>query len=462
MANEEKYVSGKSADAVFAQLSVKNLFVLIFSVGALSIFLGIWFSSRLLLTVIAPVSLVLLYFFSTLKVKNTDLSKSKIGDSCYFLGFSFTLVSLAAALLHLGSQESEIVNTSAIVGSFGAALSTTLTGLLCRLYLTTLSSSFQSSKEKLEEEIESAMSEFSLQLQILVDEVNTGITAIGRQIGDTNLELNKSYKGQMADNIKSISGAIANFSQRLDEVEISRDMVVKPINTAMSSLIENLNNQSADMADIYKDIASGTSQLSEQINKSNNLVNDYIQKFSDEFAKISEEQVLVFKNTLEGVTDSFETNVSNVDALKTNLTDSIDGELRKLKDSLSSISTITQANNETMQKTNEINQNASKVLEAMAEKIPHIVDSIENSINPINKSSEDMDLLSSSVRSLKDNLSETQSILEEFNVEAVDLASKAKKTSKSIDDASVQLSNDISSVYKDLAKQIKALRETID
>lgn len=462
MANEEKYVSGKSADAVFAQLSVKNLFVLIFLVGALSIFLGIWFSSRLLLTVIAPVSLVLLYFFSTLKVKNTDLSKSKIGDSCYFLGFSFTLVSLAAALLHLGSQESEIVNTSAIVGSFGAALSTTLTGLLCRLYLTTLSSSFQSSKEKLEEEIESAMSEFSLQLQILVDEVNTGITAIGRQIGDTNLELNKSYKGQMADNIKSISGAIANFSQRLDEVEISKDMVVKPINTAMSSLIENLNNQSADMADIYKDIASGTSQLSEQINKSNNLVNDYIQKFSDEFAKISEEQVLVFKNTLEGVTDSFETNVSNVDALKTNLTDSIDGELRKLKDSLSSISKITQANNETMQKTNDINQNASKVLEAMAEKIPQIVDSIENSIDPINKSSEDMDLLSSSVRSLKDNLSETQSILEEFNVEAVDLASKAKKTSKSIDDASVQLSNDISSVYKDLAKQIKALRETID
>ena len=161
-------------------------------------------------------------------------------------------------------------------------------------------------------------------------------------------------------------------------------------------------------------------------------------------------------------TFSFETNVSNVDALKTNLTDSIDGELRKLKDSLSSISKITQANNETMQKTNEINQNASKVLEAMAEKIPQIVDSIENSINPINKSSEDMDLLSSSVRSLKDNLSETQSILEEFNVEAVDLASKAKKTSKSIDDASVQLSNDISSVYKDLAKQIKALRETID
>ena len=150
MANEEKYVSGKSADAVFAQLSVKNLFVLIFLVGALSIFLGIWFSSRLLLTVIAPVSLVLLYFFSTLKVKNTDLSKSKIGDSCYFLGFSFTLVSLAAALLHLGSQESEIVNTSATLEA-SVQLVDYFDGLLCRLYLTTLFNSFQSSKEKLEE-----------------------------------------------------------------------------------------------------------------------------------------------------------------------------------------------------------------------------------------------------------------------------------------------------------------------
>lgn len=461
MANEEKYVSGKTADAVFAQLSVKNLFVSIFLVGALSIFLGIWFSSRLFLTVIIPVGLVLLYFFSTSKVKNTDLSKSKIGDSCYFLGFSFTLVSLAAALLHLGNQEAA-VNTRAIVGSFGAALATTLTGLLCRLYLTTLSSSFQSSKDKLEEEIESAMSTFSLQLQILVDEVNTGITAIGRQIGDTNLELNKSYKGQMQDNIKSISGAISNFSERLDEVEISKDMVVKPINIAMSSLIENLNKQSTDMLDMYKDIAAGTSQLSDQINKSNNLVNEYIKNFSDEFAKISEEQVSVFKNTLGGVTESFESNVSNIGNVKTNLTDSIDAELRKLKELLSSVSEITKANNETMLKTNEINQSASKVLESMSEKIPQIVVNFEKSAEPISRSSKDMDILSSSILSFKDNLSETQNILQEFNVEAVDLASKAKTTSKSIEDASGQLSKDISSIYKDLAKQIKALRETVD
>ena len=462
MAKDDKYLSGKTADAVFAQLSVKNLFVSVFLVGALSISLGIWFSSRLLLTVIVPVGLVLLYFFSTSRVKNTDLSKSKIGDSCYFLGFSFTLVSLAAALLHLGGQESEFVNTRAIVGSFGAALATTLTGLLCRLYLTTLSSSFQSSKDKLEEEIESAMSTFSLQLQILVDEVNTGITAIGRQIGDTNLELNKSYKGQMQDNIKSISGAIASFSERLDEVEISKDMVVRPINTAMSSLIENLNQQSTDMIGMYKEIASGTSQLSDKINKSNNLVNEYIKQFSNEFTKISEEQVAVFKNTLGGVTQSFESNISTIGSVKTNLTDSIDTELGKLKELLRSVSEITKANNETILKTNEINQNASKVLESMSEKIPHIVDSFEKSAEPISKSSRDVDTLSSSILSFKENLSESQAILQEFNVEAAGLAGKAKATSKSIEDASGQLSKDISSVYKDLAKQIKALRESID
>ena len=163
MARQEKYVSGKTSDTVFAQLSVKKLFLIVFFIGAISINLGVWFDSLLIMTVLMPVAMVLLYFFLTDRVKNTDLSKSKIGDSCYFLGFSLPLVSLAAALVHLGIEESKGVNTRSIVGSFGAALLTTLTGLLCRLYLTTLSSSFQSSKEKLEEEIENSMSVVSLQ-----------------------------------------------------------------------------------------------------------------------------------------------------------------------------------------------------------------------------------------------------------------------------------------------------------
>ena len=213
---------------------------------------------------------------------------------------------------------------------------------------------------------------------------------------------------------------------------------------------------------MYKEIASGTSQLSDQINKSNNLVNEYIKQFSDEFTKISEEQVAVFKNTLGGVTESFESNISTIGSVKTNLTDSIDTELGKLKELLRSVSEITKANNETILKTNEINQNASKVLESMSEKIPHIVDSFEKSAEPISKSSRDVDTLSSSILSFKENLSESQAILQEFNVEAAGLAGKAKATSKSIEDASGQLSSDISSVYKDLAKQIKALRESID
>ncbi|MDB4261198.1 hypothetical protein N9856_05720, partial [Porticoccaceae bacterium] len=158
MKDKDKYISGWSSESV-EQLSVKQLFLIMFIGGGLSIILGV-LSSSLVLAVFLPCTLIGGYAFATTKAKNSDLSKSKIGDSCYFLGFSYTLISLSAALINLSQQVDTTVNIGSVVGGFGAALTTTLSGLLCRLWFTTLSSSFTSSKDKLEEEIEDAMRTF--------------------------------------------------------------------------------------------------------------------------------------------------------------------------------------------------------------------------------------------------------------------------------------------------------------
>lgn len=456
MKDKENYISGWSSESV-EQLSVKQLFFVMFIGGCISIILGVLYSS-LILAVFLPCALIGAYAFATTKAKNSDLSKSKIGDSCYFLGFSFTLISLSAALINLSQQVDTTVIIGSVVGGFGAALSTTLSGLLCRLWFTTLSSSFTSSKDKLEEEIEDAMRVFSNQLHSLVSEVNLSITTIGSTIGDTNIELNKSYRGQMQDNIKTISGSVASFAQRLDEVEISPDLVVKPINEAMSTMIATLQQHGSDMAQINASMVEGTSGLSMQIDQSNQVVNRYIDKFTEEFEKISNEQVSVFQKAIDDMSESVKQELTDISGIKVELTGSIVDELNVLKNQLDSITGLTEANNTALSKSYKINESASQILATSSERLPKIISDLEGVSLPISKSSSDIGELVESLVSFKENITESKESLAGLSKVATDVTSKLNATSKSIDTSSVQLSEDISEIYSSLAKQLRELK----
>ena len=456
MKDKENYISGWSSESV-EQLSVKQLFLVMFIGGCISIILGVLYSS-LILAVFLPCALIGAYAFATTKAKNSDLSKSKIGDSCYFLGFSFTLISLSAALINLSQQVDTTVNIGSVVGGFGAALSTTLSGLLCRLWFTTLSSSFTSSKDKLEEEIEDAMRVFSNQLHSLVSEVNLSITTIGSTIGDTNIELNKSYRGQMQDNIKTISGSVASFAQRLDEVEISPDLVVKPINEAMSTMIATLQQHGSDMAQINASMVEGTSGLSMQIDQSNQVVNRYIDKFTEEFEKISNEQVSVFQKAIDDMSESVKQDLTDISGIKVELTGSIVDELNVLKNQLDSITGLTEANNTALSKSYKINESASQILATSSERLPKIISDLEGVSLPISKSSSDIGELVESLVSFKENITESKESLAGLSKVATDVTKKLNATSRSVDTSSVQLSEDISEIYSSLAKQLRELK----
>ena len=459
MSDNNTRISGFSQES-FAQLSVKQLFVVILIGGLISITTGVVFSS-VILSVVIPFSLVFIYAASTIRAKHTDLSKAKIGDSCYFLGFSFTLISLSVALINLGQQEADI-NIRGIVGGFGAALATTLAGLLCRLWFTTLASSFLSSKDKLEEEIESAMRSFSMQLQSLVDEVNMSITTIGATIGDTNIELNKSYKGQMQENVKSISDSVASFSQRLDEVEVSKDMVVKPINDAMATMIKGLEEHGQNMTLVHANVVEGTSGLSKQIDLSNNLVNDYIEKFGGEFQRISDQQISAFEKATVEISESVRQNFTDISEIKVSLTDNIVNELNVLKNQLDSITNLTEANNVALEKSSEINEKASQILLMSAERLPSLIADLENISTPISRSSEEIADIVQSLVSFNDNISESQQSLTNFSIATSGATKNLKATAKAIDNSSNQLAEDIESIYLSLGKQLKELRGSVD
>ena len=73
-----------------------------------------------------------LYAYSFLESPNLN----QIADSTYFLGFLFTLTSIAASLINLGDVNDQTITK--VVSMFGFALSTTIIGLLTKILLENL------------------------------------------------------------------------------------------------------------------------------------------------------------------------------------------------------------------------------------------------------------------------------------------------------------------------------------
>jgi methyl-accepting chemotaxis protein len=63
------------------------------------------------------------------------IREDQLGDNCYYLGFLFTLASLAYALYQFGLAGSTEGSVEQIVANFGLALGSTITGILLRVLI---------------------------------------------------------------------------------------------------------------------------------------------------------------------------------------------------------------------------------------------------------------------------------------------------------------------------------------
>lgn len=113
----------------------KWLFVLTFVVGASGIvILKLNDYSQLIVTA-WPVAVMLLYLTFLYTFRRFTLNDEQTGDAFYYLGFLFTLVSLALALWQFAGQ---LDAASHIITNFGIALATTIVGMAIRVFFSQL------------------------------------------------------------------------------------------------------------------------------------------------------------------------------------------------------------------------------------------------------------------------------------------------------------------------------------
>ncbi len=113
-----------------------------------------------------PLALMTIYIALGLRRRDDDVGDEKFADTCYYIGFIFTITSIVFALFDLPSIGTEIAN---IAVRFGAAMVSTVLGLGVRVYLVSFGRDTTDAIEEAEDAVLDASRRFREQLVIALE-----------------------------------------------------------------------------------------------------------------------------------------------------------------------------------------------------------------------------------------------------------------------------------------------------
>ena len=118
---------------------------------------------------VLPVALMLAYIALGLHRRDDDVPDEKFADSCYYLGFIFTITSIIFALFDLPQIDTRI---GSIAVRFGAAMTTTVLGLGVRVYLVSFERDSRDALREAEDAVIDAARRLREQLGLVIDRLH--------------------------------------------------------------------------------------------------------------------------------------------------------------------------------------------------------------------------------------------------------------------------------------------------
>jgi hypothetical protein len=180
--SEKRKVSAESLRKAFIQHAViGTVLALLLRILEVPIIFAILFSSTLMLS----------YFYIFKKGGEPHALIDTFSDSVYYLGFILTLVSLIVSMTFF-KMDDGAVSASYILVQFGAAMTTTMLGMIFRIYYKQFDMTIESAQNSAKESLNDTVSMFNIQMR----SANTTLSKLSEV-------MNKSIKHAEERNLKS-------------------------------------------------------------------------------------------------------------------------------------------------------------------------------------------------------------------------------------------------------------------
>ena len=235
----------------------KYLFMVIFVAGACLIVLLKRMGVSQPLVILAPVTAMLTYGTYVFATPRYRLREDRAGDSLYYLGFLFTMVSLAYSLYEFGSSEG---GTQSIVTNFGIALATTILGLTLRVVYQQMRQDPFDVEREVHLQLTESAEKLHAELLGAITDFNSLRTAIVQSLGEAVAETTKGMK----DIISGCTTKYENSATELANAVSESAAQVRKHTAAMLGMLEDSKKSYENSA---TELANAVSESAAQVRK---------------------------------------------------------------------------------------------------------------------------------------------------------------------------------------------------
>ena len=442
----------KIALAAFAALQPQNIsFTWIF---------GFWL----------PISAMLIYIiFGHFKTKNASLDERlNYGDSCYYLGFLFTIASIILSLYIIGVSDEEF-NAADLAIRFAAAMVTTLLGMAIRVYLVTFAK-----RQVIQEKNQTTDN------LIRGDEPPSGSSQeIYIEAHLKNLEkLNKSLVLNI-DATEKLRVNLVDLGARItSDIEVNS----KAFQTFTEEMIKQsqltMQNHHALFQETMGTCLSSTKeQLSTLIDDSTvrtqQYIDDSLQKVNSSALNSIEQVNKVSQNTVQKVDEIVQKTIGKIDTTTQrsleNISHQNDNLVSQFKQHLESLNKAMELFAKTISTETLPTQEWQESLQKISLELNSVVDNISKTINAFVNSTGDIQhkvqdyeqVLISSTHSLKNELENVVSSIRENTNDAKQVSSEMVSSVQSkVNNLEMKL-NEISQLSHQISSQVQDLNHSV-
>jgi hypothetical protein len=162
---------------------------------ALKIFAPKEWAARDWALILWTAAVLLVYAGAIWQSPKFKVREDRAGDSCYYLGFLFTLSSLAYALWEFGRQHTD---TGEVIENFAVALTSTIVGLVLRVVFQQFREDPSEVEQEVRLELSDAAGRLKLEVMQAVEEFGTLRTTVGQELRNEFTRAVKAiYKSQL-------------------------------------------------------------------------------------------------------------------------------------------------------------------------------------------------------------------------------------------------------------------------
>ncbi|WP_051320580.1 hypothetical protein [Cupriavidus sp. amp6] len=258
---------------------VKKLFVIALILKVGSSFLGWKLQDPWILGLAVPLLVMGAYIFLGCFRRDNDVTDDKFADTCYYLGFIFTITSIIFCLFDLPNIGTRIQD---IAVRFGTAMVSTVFGLGVRVYLVSFKKDVADAIADAEDAVLDASRKFAEQLTIALERLRDFESQVDTAAKTTVERVNMQVENLSKNHAEKLAEFFADLTTRNQDAFTQALGEVKTASQRLSNSVDGYaQGMRANLASIEAKVGAFTDAVTERL-KTTTFPDDYFARHLNE------------------------------------------------------------------------------------------------------------------------------------------------------------------------------------